>query len=148
MLRFGRNLGTDPLPANAAHWRKVVVPGQPGGVWINLNASNTRKFSDADFPQWAGWKLIDDDVTDDNSRCDSAAINAMLTSPPQSFVNCATAVNFPGATGQNPPNMNGLVDRSVAFVNALMVLADVPLFENSQQIYEPQPESYVQQRAV
>lgn len=83
LLRFGRNLGTDPLPANAAHWRKVVVPGQPGGVWINLNASNTRKFSDADFPQWAGWKLIDDDVTDDNSRCDSAAINAMLTSPPQ-----------------------------------------------------------------
>lgn len=83
LLRFGRNLGTDPLPANAAHWRKVVVPGQPDGVWINLNASNTRKFSDADFPQWAGWKLIDDDVTDDNSRCDSAAINAMLTSPPQ-----------------------------------------------------------------
>lgn len=83
LLRFGRNLGTDPLPANAAHWRKVVVPGQPGGVWINLNASNTRKFSDADFPQWAGWKLIDDDVTDDNSRCDSAAINAMLSSPPQ-----------------------------------------------------------------
>ncbi|MGJ7612368.1 MULTISPECIES: hypothetical protein [unclassified Variovorax] len=83
LLRFGRNLGTDPLPANAAHWRKVVVPGQPGGVWINLNAGNTSKFSDADFPQWAGWKLIDDDVTDDNSRCDSAVINAMLTSPPQ-----------------------------------------------------------------
>lgn len=83
LLRFGRNLGIDPLPANAAHWRKVVVPGQPGGVWVNLNAANTRKFSDADFPHWAGWKLIDDDVTDDNSRCDSAAINAMLTSPPQ-----------------------------------------------------------------
>ncbi|MDP9990618.1 hydroxyethylthiazole kinase [Variovorax boronicumulans] len=83
LLRFGRNLGIDPLPANASHWRKVVVPGQPGGVWVNLNAANTRKFSDADFPHWAGWKLIDDDVTDDNSRCDSAAINAMLTSPPQ-----------------------------------------------------------------
>ncbi|MDQ0071234.1 hydroxyethylthiazole kinase [Variovorax boronicumulans] len=83
LLRFGRNLGVDPLPSNAAHWRKVVVPGQPGGVWINLNATNTRKFSDADFPHWAGWKLIDDDATDDNSRCDSTAINAMLTSPPQ-----------------------------------------------------------------
>ncbi len=83
LLRFGRNLGTDPLPANAAHWRKVSVPGQPGGVWINLNAINTKKFSDADFPHWAGWKLIDDDITDDNSRCDSAMINAMLTSPPQ-----------------------------------------------------------------
>ncbi|MGJ7554141.1 hypothetical protein ACSFBX_33985 [Variovorax sp. RB2P76] len=43
LLRFGRNLGTDAMLANAAHWRKVVVPGQPGGVWINLNASNTRK---------------------------------------------------------------------------------------------------------
>jgi predicted chitinase len=83
LLRFGRNLGTDPLPANAAHWRKVAVPGQPGGVWINLNAVNTRKFSDADFPHWAGWKLIGDDVADDNSRCDSAMVNAMLTSPPQ-----------------------------------------------------------------
>ncbi|MET3496975.1 M23 family metallopeptidase [Variovorax boronicumulans] len=92
LLRFGRNLGSDPLPANAAHWRKVVVPGQPGGVWINLNAANTRKFSDADFPHWAGWKLIDDDVNDDNSRCDSALINAMLNSPPQPG---ATAVLTP-----------------------------------------------------
>jgi hypothetical protein len=83
LLRFGRNLGTDPLPANAAHWRKVVVPGQPNGIWVNLNALNTRKFSDADFPHWAGWKLIDDDAADDNSRCDSAVINTMLTSPPQ-----------------------------------------------------------------
>lgn len=83
LLRFGRNLGTDPLPANAAHWRKVVVPSQSGGAWINLNASNTKKFSDADFPHWARWKLIDDDVTDENSRCDSAMANAMLTSPPR-----------------------------------------------------------------
>lgn len=92
LLRFGRNLGTDPLPANAAHWRKVVVTGQPAGVWINLNASNTKKFSDADFPHWAGWKLIDDDITDDNSRCDSAMAHAMLTSPPKPG---ATAVLTP-----------------------------------------------------
>ena len=83
LLRFGRNLGIDPLPAGAAHWRKVVVPGQANGVWIDLNAANTRKFSDADFPHWAGWTLIDDDVTDNDSRCDSALIDAMLASTPQ-----------------------------------------------------------------
>jgi hydroxyethylthiazole kinase len=64
----------------------------------------------------------------------------------QSFTNCATAVNFPGATGQNPPNMNGLVDRSVAFANALMVLTDTPVFGNIQQGYDLHPECYVQQR--
>jgi hypothetical protein len=26
LLRFGRNLGPDPLPANAAHWRKIATP--------------------------------------------------------------------------------------------------------------------------
>ncbi|RQO46620.1 hypothetical protein DBV14_22025 [Variovorax sp. KBW07] len=92
LLRFGRNLGTDPLPTNAAHWRKVVVPSQPGGAWVNLNAVNTKKFSDADFPHWARWKLIDDDATDDNSRCDSAMANAMLASPPRPG---ATAVLTP-----------------------------------------------------
>lgn len=95
LLRFGRNLGTDPLPTNAAHWRKVVVPSQPGGAWVNLNAANTKKFSDADFPHWARWKLIDDDATDDNSHCDSAMANAMLASPPR-----------PGATAVLTPAQN------------------------------------------
>jgi hypothetical protein len=81
LLRFARNLGIDPLPADAPHWRKVVLPGKPGGAWVDLNAAGTRKFSDADFPHWCGWRLVDDDVTDDDSRCDSAVIAAMLGSP-------------------------------------------------------------------
>jgi hypothetical protein len=81
LLRFGRNLGPDPVPTNASHWRKVAVPGQMSGVWVDLNAGNTRKFSDADFPHWTGWTLIDDDVTDNDSRCDSAILQAMLSSP-------------------------------------------------------------------
>lgn len=81
LLRFGRNLGPDPLPAHAPHWRKVAVPGQTSGAWVDLNAGNTRKFSDADFPHWAGWRLIDDDTTDNDSRCDSAIVQAMLSSP-------------------------------------------------------------------
>ncbi|QFZ85824.1 peptidoglycan DD-metalloendopeptidase family protein [Variovorax paradoxus] len=96
LLRFGRKLGTDPLPNDAAHWRKVAVPGQPGGVWLDLNASNTRKFSDADFPHWSGWKLIDDDTQDDNSQCSSALIDAMLAPAAQ-----------PTTPPSGPPNMNG-----------------------------------------
>ena len=49
----------------------------------------------------------------------------------QSFTNCAAAVNYPATVGQNPPNMNGLVDRSTAFVNALMVLDDTAVFETT-----------------
>lgn len=83
LLRFGRNLGVDPLPPYAPHWRKAILPGQPGGVWIDLNSSVSRKFSDADFPHWRGWKLIDDDIGDDDSRCDSRLIDKILAPPPQ-----------------------------------------------------------------
>lgn len=71
LLRFGRVLGPDALnPANAAHWRQICHPGGEG--WVNLNATGIRKFSDADFPQWRGWLLIDDRDTD--SRCNATAI--------------------------------------------------------------------------
>ncbi|WP_157659452.1 hypothetical protein [Burkholderia ubonensis] len=46
----------------------------------------------------------------------------------QYFVNCAASVNYPGSTVQSPPNMNGLVDRSTSFTNALIVLTDVHFF--------------------
>lgn len=60
----------------------------------------------------------------------------------QSFTNCAAAVNYPGATGQNPPNMNGLVDRSTSFTNALIVLEDVPVFKWVNQEDLMWPENY------
>ncbi|KAF2389303.1 M23 family metallopeptidase [Pseudomonas frederiksbergensis] len=76
LLRFGRVLGPDALvPANAAHWRKVSLP--EGAVWFNLNGSTVTCFSDADFPHWQGWKLIDDD-TDDDSHCQSGYLRALL----------------------------------------------------------------------
>lgn len=59
LLRFGRNLGADPLPANAAHWRKIVTP--TGEAWADLNAPGTFKFSDADFLPVMGWNCLDDD---------------------------------------------------------------------------------------
>lgn len=82
LLRFGRVLGPDTLqPAEAAHWRQIALPvragGQPGTGWVNLNASTVTKFSDADFPHWQGWRLIDDD-TDSDSHCQSPQIRRLL----------------------------------------------------------------------
>ena len=76
LLRFGRNIGTDPLPANAAHWRKI--PTDVGTVWADLNAPGTRKFSDADFPAFKGWNCFDDDPTPDNQRCDSIELKRLI----------------------------------------------------------------------
>lgn len=70
LLRFGRIIGPDPLnPSTTPHWRRVNFPS--GSGWINLNAAGIFKYSDADFPEWKGWRLIDDDTGND-SRCNSA----------------------------------------------------------------------------
>lgn len=76
LLRFGRAIGPDALtPADVPHWRQVSYPGGQG--WVNLNAANVRKFSDADFPQWKGWQIVDDDTNGD-SRCDSAMVRQII----------------------------------------------------------------------
>lgn len=76
LLRFGRVIGPDALaPADVPHWRRVRYPGGEG--WVNLNAANVTRYSDADFPHWKGWKLIDD-TADLDSRCDSATIKGWL----------------------------------------------------------------------
>ncbi|WP_341316952.1 hypothetical protein WN982_37170 [Paraburkholderia sp. IMGN_8] len=66
----------------------------------------------------------------------------------QSFTNCAASVNYPGSTGQNPPNMNGLVDRSTSFTNALMVLADVPFFKGPNQENLMWPENFSRRKVL
>lgn len=69
LLRFGRKLGSDPLPLNAAHWRQI--PTAQGNRWVDLNGQGTFKFSDADFPLVAGWNCYHDDPSPDDQRCDS-----------------------------------------------------------------------------
>ena len=57
LLRFGRvvNTANETLtPATAPHWRQVRYPGGQG--WVNLNATDVHKFSDADFPHWQQWR--------------------------------------------------------------------------------------------
>jgi predicted chitinase len=78
LLRFGRvvNTANETLtPSDVPHWRQVRYPGGQG--WVNLNAANVRKFSDADFPHWQRWQLIDDSE-DCDSRCDSPTLKAWL----------------------------------------------------------------------
>jgi predicted chitinase len=74
LLRFGRVINTEHetlVPADAPLWMTVNYPGGKGVV--NLADATITKFSDADFPHWTGWQLIDDD-TDTNSQCNSTAI--------------------------------------------------------------------------
>lgn len=78
LLRFGRTVGPDALaPNDVAHWR--CVRHESGEGWVNLNAQDVRRFSDADFPHWRGWTLVDDSA-DRDSRCDSPTIRGWLDS--------------------------------------------------------------------
>jgi predicted chitinase len=77
LLRFGRviNTGHEALvPADAPLWMTVSYPGGKGVV--NLADSSIKKFSDADFPHWTGWLLVDDD-NDTHSQCNSAIIRKL-----------------------------------------------------------------------
>ncbi|NOV26194.1 hydroxyethylthiazole kinase [Cupriavidus necator] len=72
LLRFGRVIGVDVLvPAGVPHWRRIST--LHGTAWVNLNAPDVRKFSDADFPQWRGWRLIEE-ALDGDSRCNEPLI--------------------------------------------------------------------------
>ena len=87
LLRFGRNLGRgpnaadkDPLPANAAHWRRIAGPnGQ--AIWADLNAEGSYKFSDADFLPIQGWTFINDDSAPNDQRCDSNNLKNLIADP-------------------------------------------------------------------
>ncbi|WP_370599690.1 hypothetical protein [Pseudomonas nitroreducens] len=107
LLRFGRVLGPDALqPANAAHWRQISLPPRTEAnestrsAWFNLNAPGITRFSDADFPHWMGWRLIDDDTNSD-SHCQSDYIRGLLeppsevTNPPPRKPDAATVANSP-----------------------------------------------------
>ena len=76
LLRFGRNLGPDPLPADAAHWRRI--PTSKGNVWADLNAEGTFKFSEADFLPVMGWNCFGDDTNPEDQRCDSVELKRLI----------------------------------------------------------------------
>lgn len=71
LLRFGRVLDQLGNAANLPNWQLVGYPGGQG--WANLHAQGVYAYSDADFPDWAGWQIIGDDP-DTDSRCHSGAL--------------------------------------------------------------------------
>ena len=79
LLRFGRNLGPDPLPATAAHWREI--PTATGTIWADLNAPGSFKFSEADFLAVMGWNFFKDDTTPLDQRCDSVNLKRWIRDP-------------------------------------------------------------------
>jgi predicted chitinase len=99
VLRFGRVINTTNetlTPANVPHWRQVRYPGGQG--WVNLHEMQplpagtqgpinrrTFIFSDADLPQWKGWKIVGDDTNTD-SRCDSATARRLILEDPQNNI--------------------------------------------------------------
>jgi len=100
MLRFGRAIGPNALvPIDIPHWRKFSHLGRES--WINLNAKDVRKFSDADFPQWKNWQLIDDSA-DHDSRCDSQTIRGWLDSNHDGIVTPIEATTRLGDTTLAP----------------------------------------------
>ncbi|MEQ2017775.1 M23 family peptidase [Photorhabdus bodei] len=106
MLRFGRiiNIEHETLsPADVPHWREVNYPG--GAGWVNLAVSEVKKFSDADFPHWMGWELIDDD-SDSNSQCNSPTLLAQLNAKTEprsdlSYAICHFPFEWDGATAES-----------------------------------------------
>jgi predicted chitinase len=78
LLRFGRVVNTDNehlAPADCPHWRYVSYANGKG--WVNLNAYGITKYSDADFPHWKFWSIIDDDI-DGDSRANSTLVNRLI----------------------------------------------------------------------
>ncbi|MCP1575556.1 hydroxyethylthiazole kinase [Herbaspirillum rubrisubalbicans] len=79
LLRFGRIVGPDILdPVDVPHWREMELPNGRG--WINLNAPDVRKYSDADFPPWQHWHLVKEEESSrsQDSRCSVAAVSGWL----------------------------------------------------------------------
>lgn len=95
LLRFGRVVSAEYeslTPADAPLWRTVSFPGGTG--MVNLAAPAIKKFSDADFPHWTGWRMVDDD-TDNNSQCNSPLIAGLQDSEHFSDLSSRLVSHFP-----------------------------------------------------
>jgi murein DD-endopeptidase MepM/ murein hydrolase activator NlpD len=79
LLRFGRNLGPDPLPTDAANWQ--CIPTATGTVWADLNYPDTFKFSEADFLTVMDWKIVNDDRDHLDQRAQSLQMSRLLQDP-------------------------------------------------------------------
>jgi len=148
---LGRNPHTPPT-TQEIHWRDEIGQASKhgaasaGAYWIWHDKAIIT-------PQQAAERgLPDRRVGNANKYADNIGTNLRKTIHTnagikvwyynQSFVNCAASVNYPSSTGQTPPNMNGLVDRSTSFVNSLMVLCDISFFQTENGQTSSTPENF------
>ncbi|MFC4521892.1 hypothetical protein [Cupriavidus pinatubonensis] len=119
-IQWRDQIGVNPFHASQsamAYW-----------VWPN---KSTRDPFDASIPQVDSANIYADNaniLTSNIRKTINTNNGSKVWYYNQWFTNCATAVNYPAATERTPPNMNGLVDRSTAFSNALVVLGDLNSF--------------------
>lgn len=148
--RYFKFLGRNPvMPAgvNEISWRNEVgdvsrhACHSAGAYWVWPNKSSPT-LSNPGIPLVGNANKYADIYSANSRRTIQTNSGVKAWYLNESFKNCATAVNYPAATGTPSPNMNGLVDRSVAFVNALMVLADRPMFESGVGSQSDAPEDY------
>lgn len=118
LLRYGRVVGPDALtPNDVPHWRQVRHNGGQG--WINLNDTGLHKFSDADFPHWKRWCLIDDSA-DQDSRCDSPVVRGWLDSNSDGKV-VPSEANTRLADADMRPRLAGAICKFVTEWNAATI---------------------------
>ncbi|WMU44635.1 DUF3289 family protein [Enterobacter bugandensis] len=58
----------------------VNIETATGPCWVDVSDINVKSYSDADMPDWAGWRITDDDPTKD-SQCNSEMVKKHLNSP-------------------------------------------------------------------
>lgn len=79
LLRYGRVFGPDPLPAGTKNWQRVPL-GYGLTGWVDLNAPDIRKLSDADFPDWQ-WRLVQEDAklfNTNDGKCDAPELLKLI----------------------------------------------------------------------
>ncbi|MCT9844640.1 DUF3289 family protein [Leclercia adecarboxylata ATCC 23216 = NBRC 102595] len=54
-----------------SEWVRVAYSGGEG--WVDISSPAVNTWTDADFPDWAGWALVDDDTTPDG-QCNSVTV--------------------------------------------------------------------------
>ncbi|WP_024904700.1 M23 family metallopeptidase [Robbsia andropogonis] len=81
LLRYGRIVGEDSLPAGVGNWQCIASPSD-GIAYVDLNVPSVVKLSDADFPRFLGWQRIHDGeagtrLTSDGRCCAKAVLNLL-----------------------------------------------------------------------
>lgn len=115
---------------NKDDWVCANFPGGRG--WVNITLPGINRYSDADFPHWAGWQLVGDDLTPD-SQCNSATIaewKATLNRKTLQDSYCYAICRFPFEWDENT------IDRRFNWLKKKNDYTPVPMNDASWKLFE------------